>query len=159
MFESISGSVTSVISCCLYCVLQSNSGPGKAVKPGKEGKADEGPWDSSRDLFIDDEAIEGSGARGEVTTDLESSGSGWGPDDEDSGLPSSGAGSLPSPQPPNRLPIGDDDEDHTISARPTPHRVPTTSASSTEAQPDPVTVDDDDIIVIDKEKTFDVDSE
>lgn len=48
---------------------------------------------SNKDIFIDDEGIEGSGARGEVTSDLESSGSGWGPDDEDA-RGGSGAGPL-----------------------------------------------------------------
>ncbi|CAH1103283.1 unnamed protein product [Psylliodes chrysocephalus] len=39
---------------------------------------------SNSDLIInDDSAIEGSGYNGEVTHDLESSGSGYGPDDED----------------------------------------------------------------------------
>lgn len=34
-------------------------------------------------IINDDSAIEGSGYNGEVTHDLESSGSGYGPDDED----------------------------------------------------------------------------
>lgn len=129
----------------MYC-LQSNSGPGKALKPGKEGKADglpEGAWDSSRPLYIDDEGIEGSGARGEVTTDLESSGSGWGPDDEDSGQHSSGVG--PLPQATDILPTDDDDEDHTVFPRPRPTDLPGTS-----------TVEDDIIV---QEKPVDVDSE
>uniref|UniRef100_A0A1B6L0P4 Syndecan n=1 Tax=Graphocephala atropunctata TaxID=36148 RepID=A0A1B6L0P4_9HEMI len=40
-------------------------------------------WSSNKDeIYIDDEALEGSGNR-EVKDDLESSGSGYGPDDED----------------------------------------------------------------------------
>lgn len=35
------------------------------------------------DLYLEDEALEGSGSNQEVKSDLESSGSGYGPDDED----------------------------------------------------------------------------
>lgn len=45
------------------------------------------------EIFIDDEAIEGSGNR-EIKDDLESSGSGFGPDDEDGEGGSGGSGGL-----------------------------------------------------------------
>lgn len=43
------------------------------------------------DIYIDDEALEGSG-NGEIKDDLESSGSGFGPDDEDGEGGSGGLG-------------------------------------------------------------------
>lgn len=49
------------------------------------------PSTAKDEIYIDDEALEGSGIR-EIKDDLESSGSGFGPDDEDGEGGSGGSG-------------------------------------------------------------------
>lgn len=107
---------------------------------------DKNSW--TKDIYIDDDSIEGSGARGEVTSDLESSGSGWGPDDEDSARSPSGSGAGPIIADPDPDSAPDTGKPTDASAERGAHPAPTEHPPKTIDEDD----DDDDFKIVDDVK-------